>query len=86
MGLILFVESATQRPIKKVVNLKYVETDTGRWLFNDVNRPTPPVITPGTKSARIEFDKAPSDAIFYSIGQICFLAFEFKVLNSSGFF
>ena len=30
LGLILFVESATQRPIKKVVNLKYVETDTNR--------------------------------------------------------
>lgn len=44
-------------PAKKPPKLMYVETDTGRWLIHDMNRPAPPVITPA------ESGKAPSDAI-----------------------
>jgi hypothetical protein len=44
-------------------NIQYVETETGRWLVHDVNRPAPPVITPGTESTQAEPGKAPSDAI-----------------------
>ena len=33
---------------------QYIETDTGTWLVHDVNRPRPPVVTPG---------KTPSDAV-----------------------
>jgi len=33
---------------------QYVATDTGRWLIHDVNRPAPPVVTPG---------KVPGDAV-----------------------
>jgi len=57
------VGSAAQKPAKKVENRQYVETDTGRWLVHDVNRPAPPVITPGTESTQAEPGKAPSDAI-----------------------
>jgi hypothetical protein len=38
--------------------LQYVDTPTGRWLIHDVNRPAPPIVTPGATSA-----DAPSDAI-----------------------
>ena len=38
--------------------LQYVDTPTGRWLIHDVNRPAPPIVTPGAASA-----DAPSDAI-----------------------
>ncbi len=43
--------------------IQYVETDTGRWRIHDVNRPAPPVITPGTFSSQETPGKAPSDAI-----------------------
>jgi hypothetical protein len=48
---------------KKPRNIQYVETETGRWLVHDVNRPAPPVITPGTESTQTEPGRAPSDAI-----------------------
>jgi len=48
---------------KKTEKLQYVETDTGRWLIHDVNRPAPPVITPGTESTQSQAGQAPSDAI-----------------------
>jgi uncharacterized protein YceK len=48
---------------KKNQNIQYVETETGRWLVHDVNRPAPPVITPGAESTQAEPGKAPSDAI-----------------------
>lgn len=43
---------------KKPVVLQYVDTPTGRWLIHDVNRPAPPIVTPGATSA-----DASSDAI-----------------------
>ena len=43
---------------KRAENVQYVETETGRWLIHDVNRPAPSVITPGADSTQ-----APSDAI-----------------------
>ncbi|MBN2316640.1 MAG: DUF1080 domain-containing protein [Sedimentisphaerales bacterium] len=49
-------QEASEKAEKKEVR-QYVETDTGRWLIHDVNRPAPPVITPGQPG------KAPSDAI-----------------------
>jgi len=39
---------------------QYVETETGRWLVHDMNRPAPPVIDPGPEQAPV---KAPSDAL-----------------------
>jgi len=42
---------------------QYVETDTGRWLVHDINRPAPPVVAPGTASTQDKAGKAPSDAI-----------------------
>ncbi len=38
--------------------LQYVDTPTGRWLIHDMNRPAPPIVTPGATSA-----DAPSDAV-----------------------
>ena len=42
---------------------KYIESEDGRWLVHDINRPAPPVITPGTASTQDLPGKAPSDAI-----------------------
>lgn len=47
---------------QKVV-YQYVETETGRWLVHDVNRPAPPVVTPGTENTQEKNGKAPSDAV-----------------------
>lgn len=43
--------------------IQYVETETGRWMVHDVNRPAPPIITPGTASTQEKAGTAPSDAI-----------------------
>ncbi len=43
--------------------IQYVETDTGRWMVHDIDRPAPPVVTPGNGSAQNQAGKAPSDAI-----------------------
>jgi hypothetical protein len=47
------VETAPAQPVRQ-----YVDTPTGRWLIHDVNRPAPPIITPGS-----ECGAAPSDAV-----------------------
>jgi len=39
---------------------QYVQTDTGRWLVHDMNRPVPPVVDPGPEPAPV---RAPSDAM-----------------------
>lgn len=52
-----------EQTVKKGEKIQYVETETGRWLVHDMNRPAPPVITPGTESTQAESGKAPSDAI-----------------------
>jgi len=49
---------AAEQTAEKGEKLMYVETDTGRWLVHDMNRPAPPVIEPGSAST-----EAPSDAI-----------------------
>jgi hypothetical protein len=53
----------TQQAAKEGEKLQYVQTDTGRWLIHDVNRPAPPIITPGTASTETQAGTAPSDAI-----------------------
>ena len=61
--LAVFAGCATQKAAKtepaaeKKPVLQYVDTPTGRWLIHDVNRPAPPIITPGATSVN-----APSDA------------------------
>ena len=47
----------------KARGTRYLETETGRWLVHDMNRPAPPIITPGTDSTQEQPGKAPSDAI-----------------------
>ena len=49
--IVVFAGCATQQEGEK---RQYVKTDTGIWLIHDVNRPAPPIVTPG---------KVPSDAI-----------------------
>ena len=62
--LAVFAGCATQKPAKtepaaeKKPVLQYVDTPTGRWLIHDMNRPAPPIVTPGATSA-----DAPSDAV-----------------------
>ena len=46
-----------------VAGTQYLETETGRWLVHDMDRPAPPIITPGTESTQEQPGKAPSDAI-----------------------
>jgi len=62
-GLVILAGCAAQQAAKEGEKLQYVETDTGRWLIHDMNRPAPAVITPGTESTQTEPGQAPSDAI-----------------------
>jgi len=68
-GLAILAGCATQQAAKEGEKLQYVETDTGRWLIHDMNRPAPAVISPGTGSTPNEppagglLGQAPSDAI-----------------------
>jgi hypothetical protein len=58
-GLAVLTGCATQEMAEKKGPMRqYVETDTGTWLIHDVNRPAPPVVTPGDVSsyATILFD------------------------------
>jgi hypothetical protein len=48
---------------KKPEIIQWVDTDTGRWMVHDVNRPVPPVVTPGEASCYDKVGSAPSDAI-----------------------
>ena len=61
--LAIIAGGAAKQPAKKAVKMQYVETDTGRWLIHDMNRPAPAVIEPGTESTQSKPGKAPSDAI-----------------------
>jgi len=42
--LAIFAGCATQQAAKEGEKRQYVETDTGRWLIHDMNRPAPAVI------------------------------------------
>jgi len=59
----IFAGCATQQAAKQGDKRQYVETDAGRWLIHDMNRPAPVVIEPGTESTQSEPGKAPSDAV-----------------------
>jgi len=61
--LMVFAGGATQQAAKEVEKRQYVDTETGRWLIHDVNRPAPAVIEPGKESTQSKPGKAPSDAI-----------------------
>ncbi len=50
--LAILAGCATQQVAEKGEKLQYVETDTGRWLIHDMNRPAPTVISPGTGPGR----------------------------------
>ncbi len=63
MAVAALVVCATNGQEKKPVKRQYVETETGRWLIHDMNRPAPPVIEPGTCSTPERPGKAPSDAV-----------------------
>lgn len=58
--LAILAGCATQQAAEKGEKLQYVETDTGRWLIHDVDRPAPAAILSGTGSTPGE---APSDAV-----------------------
>jgi hypothetical protein len=55
--------AATEQAAQKGEVRQYVMTDTGRWLIHDMNRPAPPVVTPGTESSQDVAGRAPSDAV-----------------------
>ncbi|HON92450.1 MAG TPA: DUF1080 domain-containing protein [Sedimentisphaerales bacterium] len=52
------VEVAKTEPAPPQPLRQYLDTPTGRWLVHDMNRPAPPIITPGDTCGA-----APSDAI-----------------------
>ena len=62
-GLSILAGCAGMQETDKINGTRYLETETGRWLVHDMNRPAPPVITPGTQSTQKQAGKAPSDAI-----------------------
>ena len=47
----------------KKEQIQFVETETGRWMIHDENRPAPPVINPAACDAQGPSLKPPSDAI-----------------------
>lgn len=47
----------------KKVKAQWVETETGKWLVHDMNRPAPPVVTAGEASCGDKAGAAPSDAV-----------------------
>jgi len=49
--------------VKKPEVIQWVETETGRWMVHDVNRPVAPIVTPGEASWGDKVGTAPSDAI-----------------------
>ncbi len=62
-GMVIAVAlPGAQRGQKKEV-IQYVETETGRWMVHDENRPAPPVILPGSCGPEKAPVEAPSDAI-----------------------
>jgi len=60
--LAAFAGPAGRNPQKKEP-VQYVETESGRWMVHDENRPAPPVIEPGSCSTQDVPGKPPSDAI-----------------------
>jgi len=56
--LVVFVGCAALRPTDEGVSVQYVDTETGRWLVHDEDRPAPAAITPGNLPG-----EAPSDAV-----------------------
>ena len=62
-GIAILAGCAAQQATEEGEKLQYVETDTGRWLIHDMNRPAPAVISPGTESTQNQAGQAPSDAI-----------------------
>jgi hypothetical protein len=66
--MFVVLAGCTTQPVTAEVSndpnvIQYVETDTGRWMVHDVNRPAPLIITPGTASTQEKAGKAPSDGI-----------------------
>jgi hypothetical protein len=54
---------ATQQQTNEEKGTRYLDTETGRWLVHDMNRPAPPVVSPGTESTQEQPGEPPSDAI-----------------------
>jgi hypothetical protein len=55
--------NAPQPQAKKPAPIQWVETETGKWMVHDMNRPAPPVVTPGDASCGDKVGVAPSDAV-----------------------
>jgi hypothetical protein len=63
-GFMILAGCAITEPAAKKGEIRqYVDTDTGRWLIHDMNRPAPVVVTPGTSSTARRAGTAPSDAV-----------------------
>ncbi len=67
--LTLTVAGILAQSPKKKEPIQYVDTESGRWMVHDENRPAPPVVTPGTCELQGPPGKAPSDAIILFDGK-----------------
>src|SRR5437870_12169097 len=66
MSVLILTAAAAQTPPTKDHSLGYDDTPflpDGKWRVHDVNRPRPPLITPGTESSTERPGRPPSDAI-----------------------
>ncbi len=69
--LIILTGSVLNGQVAKKPEIRqYVETDTGRWLIHDMNRPVPKVVTPGVASTQDVAGTAPSDAVVLFDGKL----------------
>ena len=55
--------STSSPQAKKPEIIQWVETETGKWMVHDTNRPVAPVVTPGEVSCGDKVGIAPSDAV-----------------------
>jgi hypothetical protein len=62
-GVILVAPGSAQNQEKKKEVIQWVDTESGRWMVHDENRPAPPVLFPAICGAQEIFVKAPPDAV-----------------------
>jgi hypothetical protein len=62
-GVVNCAEPNAAPASKKPEIIQWVEVDGQKWMVHDMNRPVPPVITPGEPSCDGKVGTAPSDAV-----------------------
>jgi hypothetical protein len=68
-GLLAAFAGSAQNQEKKKEVIQWVDTESGRWMVHDENRPAPPLVFPATCGVQEIFAKAPPDAVVLFDGQ-----------------